>query len=43
MNLPSPERSGDPRERVVCDFIASITDRYALALYEKLFFPSPMV
>jgi len=30
-------------ERVVCDFIASITDRNALTLYEKIFFPSPLV
>jgi len=30
-------------ERIVCDFIASITDRYALALYSKIFFPSPLV
>lgn len=29
------------RERIVCDFIASMTDRYALTLYEKIFFPSP--
>ena len=43
MNLPSPEKSGDAKERIVCDFIASITDRYALALYGRLFFPSPMV
>jgi dGTPase len=28
-------------ERIVCDFIASMTDRYALTLYEKIFFPSP--
>ncbi|MBI9081957.1 MAG: deoxyguanosinetriphosphate triphosphohydrolase [Desulfobacterales bacterium] len=32
-----------PRKRVVCDLIASITDRYALNLYERIFFPSPMV
>lgn len=31
------------RKRVVCDFIASMTDRYALSLYERLFFPSPQV
>lgn len=31
------------RPRVVCDFIASMTDRYALTLYERLFFPSPQV
>jgi dGTPase len=35
--------NGLPREQVVCDFIASITDRYALRLYEKIFFPSPTV
>ena len=35
--------NGYPREQVVCDFIASITDRYALGLYEKIFFPSPTV
>ena len=31
------------QERKVCDFIASITDRYALGLYEELFFPTPLV
>ncbi|MBW2646371.1 MAG: deoxyguanosinetriphosphate triphosphohydrolase [Deltaproteobacteria bacterium] len=30
-------------ERRVCDFMASITDRYALSLYEKVFLPSPLV
>ena len=35
--------NGHPREQVVCDFIASMTDRYALGLYEKIFFPSPTV
>jgi dGTPase len=35
--------NGDSRERVVCDFIASITDRHTLGLYEKIFFPSPTV
>lgn len=35
--------NGEPRDQVVCDFIASITDRYALNLYEKIFFPSPTV
>ncbi|UCD33379.1 MAG: deoxyguanosinetriphosphate triphosphohydrolase, partial [Desulfobacterales bacterium] len=29
------------KERIVCDFISSMTDRYALTLYEKIFFPSP--
>ncbi|MBC8198712.1 MAG: deoxyguanosinetriphosphate triphosphohydrolase [Desulfobacteraceae bacterium] len=32
-----------PRERIVCDFIASMTDRYALNLYEEIFFPMPIV
>ncbi len=35
--------NGCPREQVVCDFIASITDRYALGLYKKIVFPSPTV
>ncbi len=34
---------GTVKERKVCDFIASITDRYALNLYEELFFPTPLV
>jgi dGTPase len=29
----------DPLERVVCDHIAAMTDRYAMALYEELFIP----
>jgi len=32
-----------PRERMVCDFIAGMTDRYALNLYEKIFLPKPWV
>jgi len=31
------------QERRVCDFVASITDRYALNLYEEIFFPTPLV
>jgi len=31
------------RERIVCDLIASMTDRYALDLYTTIFFPSPLV
>jgi dGTPase len=31
------------KERTVCDVIASMTDRYALNLYKKIFFPSPVV
>lgn len=33
-----PETS---REQAVCDFIAGMTDRYALHLYEKIFMPRP--
>ncbi len=32
---------GQQKERIVCDLIASLTDRHALTLYEKIFFPSP--
>ncbi|MBT3388616.1 MAG: deoxyguanosinetriphosphate triphosphohydrolase [Desulfobacula sp.] len=28
--------------RSVCDIIASMTDRYALSLYSKIFFPNPL-
>ena len=34
-------QEGVPKERMVCDFIAGMTDRYALYLYEKLFLPRP--
>ncbi|MDD9302815.1 MAG: deoxyguanosinetriphosphate triphosphohydrolase [Desulfobacter sp.] len=30
-------------KRSVCDLIASMTDRYALKLYTRLFFPNPLV
>jgi dGTPase len=32
---------GTPRERMVCDFIAGMTDRYALDLYKTIFLPKP--
>jgi dGTPase len=32
---------GVARDRLACDFIASMTDRYAMNLYANLFFPSP--
>jgi dGTPase len=31
---------GDSLEKRAGDFIASMSDRYAIALYEKTFFPS---
>ena len=32
-------RTGDSEARVVCDFIASMTDRYSISCYQKLFIP----
>jgi len=47
-NLDELQMSGcrhndQSRERLVCDLIASMTDRYAMNLYKKLFFPIPLV
>jgi len=41
MHIEACNYNNQPSERIVCDFIASMTDRYALDLYEKIFFPSP--
>lgn len=30
---------GEKRERVVCDYVASMTDRFAINMYEELFIP----
>lgn len=30
---------GEPREQVVCDYISSMTDRFAIALYDELYVP----
>ena len=30
---------GEPREKVVCDYISSMTDRFAIALYDELYVP----
>jgi len=35
--------SGSSREQTVCDFIAGMTDRYALHLHERIFMPKPWV
>ena len=32
--------TGDPLERIVCDYISSMTDRYAIGVYSDLFIPS---
>jgi dGTPase len=36
-----PKKSIDSKDRLVCDFIAGMTDRFALMMYEKLFLPQP--
>ncbi|MCR5747157.1 MAG: deoxyguanosinetriphosphate triphosphohydrolase [Lachnospiraceae bacterium] len=33
-------RSNDPLERIVCDYISSMTDRYAIGVYSELFVPA---
>ena len=30
---------GDPKERIVCDYISAMTDRFAIANYEKIYIP----
>jgi dGTPase len=37
----APQEEGENTERIVCDFIAGMTDRYALMTYEKIFLPQP--
>ena len=43
LQMNSVNHDGQPKGRTVCDFIASMTDRYAMNLYRKIFFPSPLV
>jgi dGTPase len=43
LNMLGSNHNQPPKARIVCDFIASMTDRYAMNLYQKLFFPSPLV
>lgn len=43
MEMQPYDHNGLPHERIVADFIASMTDRYALELYTALFLPSPLV
>lgn len=38
---PFTESNQRKRHRRVCDFIAGMTDRYALALYSQIFMPKP--
>ncbi|MBP7347335.1 MAG: deoxyguanosinetriphosphate triphosphohydrolase [Butyrivibrio sp.] len=30
---------GEPRDRIVCDYISAMTDRFAIARYEKIYIP----
>ncbi len=30
---------GDAKEQVVCDYVASMTDRYAIGMYERIYIP----
>ena len=41
MEMASWDFSKNKLKRSVCDLIASMTDRYALDLYSRLFFPNP--
>lgn len=42
MRLPDLESNNTSRERLVCDLLACMTDRYALSLYARIFFPAQM-
>jgi dGTPase len=39
--VPTAEIEQEPLERRVVDFIAGMTDRYALDFYERIFLPRP--
>ncbi len=41
MRLPAIGANGASKERLVCDLLACMTDRYALSLYARTFFPTP--
>lgn len=43
IEMPWCSHNNQDLERTICDFIASITDIYALELYKRIFFPSPHV
>ncbi len=43
MEMSNWDSSKNKLKKSVCDAIASMTDRYALELYSKLFFPKPLV
>lgn len=43
MEMAPWEPSFNSLDRSVCDLIASMTDRYALEIYERVFLPSPLL
>ena len=43
LKMDKSYNQSNSRERTVCDVIASMTDRSALNLYKRIFFPSPLV
>ncbi len=43
MEMKTFNDNSESSPRIVCDFIASMTDRYALDIYSRIFFPSPLV
>lgn len=43
MEMAADYYEGEPIDRLICDFIASMTDRYVLNLYNDLFVPAPLV
>jgi len=43
MEMAECNHNSQPKERIVCDLVASLTDRRALDLYSTIFFPSPLV
>ena len=43
LQMLGSNHNSQPKERTVCDLIASMTDRYAMNLYQKIFFPSPVI
>ncbi len=43
MEMAPWDSTHTPLKRSVCDLIAAMTDRYALDLYSKIFFPKPLV
>ena len=38
-NIARIEEGGEDKERVVCDFIAGMTDNYAVKVYSELAIP----